>query len=263
MHFRFATLALLGAAATLPAQQPDFRWEKAIPNGSLVSVHNLNGDVVVTASTTGKVEVLGKKRGSRRGFDDVTIEVVETSSGLVICPMFKNADMECNERGFQMHDRGRRWRDNDWDDVQIDIEVKVPKSMEVSANSVSGNVDVVGAEGEVRGGSVSGDVRMVNLRATSVKASSVSGNVDVSVDALTGPGSLRFTSVSGNVTAELPKALDADVTMRSVSGNLDSDFALTLNGRMSRHSLEARIGKGGRELEVHTVSGNVRLRASK
>ena len=265
MHFRLATLALLGAAVPLAAQQqPDFRWEKAIAGGSLVSVHNLNGDVTVTTSTTGKVEVVGKKHGNRRYFEDVTIEVVEHDRGITVCPMFRNADMECSERGFRMHDGRRgRGRDNDWDDVQIDIEVKVPKGMEVSANSVSGNVDVVGAEGDVRGGSVSGDVRMVNLRATSVRASSVSGNVDVIVDALTGPGPLKFTSVSGNVTAELPRALDADVTMRSVSGNLDSDFALTLNGRMSRHSLEARIGKGGRELEVHTVSGNVRLRAAK
>jgi DUF4097 and DUF4098 domain-containing protein YvlB len=262
MRFRLAPLVLLAAGASLSAQQPDFRWEKAIPNGSLVSVHNLNGNVTITTSTSGKVEVVGKKHGNRRNFEDVTIEVVEHAGGITVCPMFRNADMECGERGFRMHS-GRRHRDDDWNDLQIDIEVKVPKSLEVSANSVSGNVDVVGAEGDVRAGSVSGDVRMVNLRATSVKASSVSGNVDVSIDALTGPGSLKFTSVSGNVTAELPKVLDADVTMRSVSGNLDSDFALTLNGRMSRHSLEARIGKGGRELEVHTVSGNVRLRATK
>jgi DUF4097 and DUF4098 domain-containing protein YvlB len=262
MHIRQAALALLATTTPLLAQQPDFRWEKALANGSEVSVHNLNGDVSVTTSTTGKVEVTGVKRGNRRYFDEVTIEVIETARGVTICPMFRNADMECDERGFRVHGR-RGGRDNDWDDVSIDIAVKLPKGMQVRANSVSGNVDVVGAEGDVRAGSVSGDVRMVGLRATSVRASSVSGNVDVRVDALTGQGDLKFSSVSGNVTAELPQNMDADVRMRSVSGSLDSDFALTLNGRMSRHSLEARIGKGGRELEVTTVSGNVRLRATK
>src|SRR5439155_12622297 len=98
---------------------------------------------------------------------------------------------------------------------------------------------------------------------SSVKASSVSGDVTVTVDALSGTGPLSFSSVSGNVTAELPKGLDADVTLRTVSGNLDSDFPLTLNGRMNRHRLEARIGKGGRDLDIGTVSGNVRLRAPK
>jgi DUF4097 and DUF4098 domain-containing protein YvlB len=133
--------------------------------------------------------------------------------------------------------------------------------MLVSAHSVSGDVAVSGAEGEVRAGSVSGDVEMLHLRATGVKASSVSGDVLVGIDALAGDGSLTFTSVSGDVTVTLPSALDADITMRSVSGTLDTDFPITLNGRMDRHALEARIGKGGRPLEVRTVSGDVRLRA--
>jgi DUF4097 and DUF4098 domain-containing protein YvlB len=122
---------------------------------------------------------------------------------------------------------------------------------------------VTGADGDVRASSVSGDVRMERLRASGVRASSVSGNVFVLVDTLLGSGDLRFSSVSGDVTAELPKGIDADVTMRSVSGQLDSEFPLTLNGRMSRSRLEARIGRGGRQLEVSTVSGDVRLRATK
>jgi hypothetical protein len=261
MHLRSLVPLILGAT-TLSAQarQPDFRWEKALPAGSMISVHNLSGNVSVTPSTTGKVEVTGVKHGRDR--DDVTIEVVETRDGIVVCPMYKNVDMECNENGMRMHDSwGRRGRD--WDDVSIDIEVKMPKGMELSAGSVSGDVMVVGAEGDVRASSVSGDVRMERLRITSLKATSVSGNVTVGVEALTGAGDLKFTSVSGNVTADLPQGLDADVSMHTVSGSLDSDFPLTLNGRMSRSRLEARIGKGGRDLSVSTVSGNVRLRTAK
>ena len=257
-------LALAPPLAAQTATQPDFRWEKALAAGSTVSIHNLNGDVTVTPSTTGKVEVLGVKRGRGRSRDDVTVEVVETSRGIMVCAMYRRADMECDEDGYRVHNNRRRGHDDDdWDDASIEIQVKVPRDLLVNARSVSGDVDVVGAEGEVRAGSVSGNVRMDGLRATSVSASSVSGDVDVTVHSLSGPGPLRFTSVSGNVTAELPKGIDADVTMRSVSGSLDSDFPLVLNGRMSRHSLEARIGKGGRDLEVRTVSGNVRLRAAK
>ena len=264
MYARSFALALACAVSAGAQQKPDFRWEKALAAGSSVSLHNLNGDITVTPSTSGKVEIVGIRHGRGRDVDDVTIEVVETSRGIVACSMFKGADMDCDERGFHVHnDRRRGWHDDDWDDAQIDMEVKLPKELLLDAHAVSGNVSVVGAEGDVRVGSVSGDVRMERLRATSVKASSVSGDVSVSVESLTGMGDLKFTSVSGNVTAELPKGLDADVTMRSVSGSLDSDFPLTLNGRMSRNRLEARIGKGGRELEVTTVSGNVRLRSTK
>ncbi|MGH7679042.1 MAG: DUF4097 family beta strand repeat-containing protein [Gemmatimonadaceae bacterium] len=259
-----AAAAPLIAQQTPPARQPDFRWEKALAAGSQVGLHNLNGNVDVTLSTSGKVEVVGVKRGNSRYFEDVTLEVVETSRGIMVCSMFRNTDMECDESGFRVHnDRRRGWRDRDWDDLSIDIIVKVPKDMVVSGNSVSGNVSITGAEGRVRAGSVSGDVRLQGLRATGIRASSVSGDVDVRIDVLSGEGDLHFTSVSGNVTAELPRNFEADVSMRSVSGNIESDFPLTLNGRMNRHSLEARIGKGGRQLEVTTVSGDVRLRAGK
>jgi len=259
----YALLALLLACAIpAAAQQPDFRWEKALPASNTVSLHNLNGDITVTPSTSGKVEIVGTKHGSKRYFDEITLAVVETSRGIVVCSMFKNVDMTCDEDGFRVHDH-RGDRDREWDDLQIDIELKLPKELLLDAHDVSGNVSVVGAEGQVRASSVSGDVRMERLRVSSIKATSVSGNVSVGIDAFTGDGPLTFTSVSGNVTAELPKGTDADVSMRSVSGSLDSDFPLTLNGRVNRHSLEARIGRGGRELSVHTVSGDVRLRAAK
>jgi hypothetical protein len=264
------SLALLLLAAPLSAQQtstraPDFKWEKALAAGSLVHLNNLNGDVTVTPSTSGKVEVAGVKRG--RDADMVTLEVIETSSGIRVCAMFKDKDVTCDEDGYRVHDdrrRGRRRDDDDWNDAQIDIVVKIPKDVRVTAGSVSGDVEVTGAEGDVRASSVSGNVRLDKLRSTTrIRASSVSGDVWVVVESLAGEGDLHFTSVSGNVTAELPKNIDADVRMRSVSGSLDSDFPLTLNGRMNRHSLEARIGKGGRELEVTTVSGDVRLRAAR
>lgn len=252
-------------AAQGAAPQPDFRWEKAIPAGQLVRVHNLNGDVTVDASASGKVEVTGVRRGRARSSDDVTVKVVELADGIVVCAMFRNADMECDERGMRVHSSGRRdrWNDDDWDDLRIDITVKIPKGLEVTAGSVSGDVSVAGAEGDVRVSSVSGDVRLDAPKASRVRASSVSGDVDVRIRELTGTGTLSFTSVSGNVEIELPKNVDADVSMRTVSGSMESDFPLTLNGRVNRRSFEARIGKGGRELALRTVSGDVRLREVK
>ena len=144
----------------------------------------------------------------------------------------------------------------------MDLEVAIPADLEVSAASVSGNVSVTGAQGDVRATTVSGDVRLDKLRATSVHATSVSGGVEVHVDAFTGNGDLDFTSVSGSVTLYVPRNFEADLTMSSVSGDVDSDFALTVGTtRMRRGSVDARIGNGGRRLNVHTVSGNLRLRA--
>jgi DUF4097 and DUF4098 domain-containing protein YvlB len=89
----------------------------------------------------------------------------------------------------------------------------------------------------------------------------VSGEIEASIESLSGRGSLSFKSVSGDVKLQLPRSLDADLSMSTVSGQLDSDFQLTLGGRTSRRRIEARIGRGGRDLDVTTVSGDVALRA--
>jgi len=237
----------------------DFRWEKSLPNGSNVHVHDVNGDISVAPSTSGKVEIVGYKHGTGRYADDLKAQVVETRDGIVVCVVWTDSDSECDEDGYHSHGEGG----DHWGRASIDLELRVPSDIQVSANSVSGDVDISGARGDVRANSVSGDLHLDHLRATSVSAHSVSGDVDVQVDALSGRGDLTFKTVSGDVTLELPRAFDADVSLSTVSGSLESDFQMTLNGRQSRRRIEAKIGQGGRGLDVSTVSGNVRLKMSR
>jgi putative adhesin len=257
--------AWLLAATALPAtgaaqnrsSARDFRWAKSLPAGQWVRLHNVSGDVKVTATDGDRVDVVGIRRGGG-GYDDddVRVDVHEDRNGVTICVLWSEESW-CDDRGshIESHGDGRRRRG------RVDFEVRLPRRLKLSANSVSGNVEVDGAGDEVRARSVSGDVKLERLRSPAVTATSVSGDVDAHIDALTGPGDLRFTSVSGSVSLQLPRSLDADVTLKTVSGELDSDFQLTLQGPLSRRSLNGRIGRGGRELYLTTVSGDVRLRA--
>jgi DUF4097 and DUF4098 domain-containing protein YvlB len=253
-----ATLALPTVVA---AQQGDFRWDRAIAAGKEVSVHNISGNIKITTSTSGKVEVVGIKRGDSQYFDRIKADVQETSAGVTICVVYE--DGYCDERGSHNESRNRRgWRDGY--DVSMSLEVAVPTNLLVSASNVSGDVFVTGAHGNVEASSVSGDVRLEKLHADGVRATSVSGNVDVQVDEFTGKGDLFFHSVSGDITLDAPKAFDADIAMTTVSGEINSDFPLTLNGgRMRRRNVEARIGNGGRRFDVSTVSGDLRIRATR
>jgi hypothetical protein len=261
LAFAGCLVAVASAPSNSAAQERpsarEFRWAKSLPAGQWVRVHNISGDVTVTATDGDRVEVVGIRRGGE-GYDedDVRVDVHEGRDGVTICALW-GEESWCDDRGahIESHRDGRRRRGS------VDFQVRLPRRLKLSANSVSGDVEVNGAGDEVRARSVSGDVRLERLRAPSVTATSVSGNVDVDVEALTGPGDLRFTSVSGNVSLRLPRALDADVTLKTVSGELDSDFQLTLEGRMSRRSLGGRIGRGGRTLHLTTVSGDIRLRA--
>ena len=254
-----ALAALTDAHAQLRSSARDFRWAKSLPAGQWVRVHNVSGDVTVTAVDGDRVEVVGIHRGSGDfDDDDVRVDVHEGRDGVTICALW-GPDSRCDDRGLHIesHGEGRRRRGS------VDFQVRLPRRLRLSANSVSGDVEVNGAGDEVRARSVSGNVRLERVRAPAVSASSVSGDVEAQIDALTGAGDLRFTSVSGNVSLQLPRSLDADVTLKTVSGELDSDFPLVIRGgsRMARRTITGTIGRGGRELQLTTVSGNVRLRA--
>jgi putative adhesin len=261
------SFALVALAANASAQdrdsrdrgRVDFRWDKSLPNGSHVTVHDINGDISITPSTNGRVEIVGIRHGSDRYADDLKAQVVETRDGIVVCVVWRDSDSECDDRGYHSHGEGG----DHWNHGSMDLELRVPSDVQVSANSVSGDIGIVGARGDVRANSVSGDVKLDRLRASSVSAHSVSGDIEVHVEELTGRGDLSFKTVSGDVTVELPRGLDADVSLSTVSGSLDSDFQMTLNGRVSRRRIEARVGQGGRGLDVTTVSGDVRLKMSR
>jgi DUF4097 and DUF4098 domain-containing protein YvlB len=268
MLHRLVPVALIAALAapTLAQTRSDFHWEKALAAGNEVSVHNINGNITVIPSTSGKVEVVGIKRGTG-DLERIRADVKETSHGVVICVLDTNPDSYCDERGMHSDSRNndRNYRgDREWNNVSMNLEVAVPTNLQVSANSVSGDVSITGATGDVRANSVSGDLKLDRLRASSVVANTVSGDVEVSIQEFTGRGDLVFHTVSGDVTLDLPRQLDVDLSMTTVSGGINSDYALTLgNGRTNRRNIEARIGAGGRRLDLSTVSGDVKLRANR
>jgi hypothetical protein len=249
--------AVLALPSRVRAQQRsarEFRWAKSLRAGQWVRIHNISGDVTVRAADGDRVEVVGTRRGDYD--DDLRMDVHEDRDGVTICALYGD-DSRCDERGMHNESHGDDRRHHG----SIDFEVRLPRRLKLSANSVSGDVDVSGAGDEVHAASVSGNVKLQGLRSPAISAVSVSGDVDARVDALTGAGDLRFTSVSGNVTLELPRSLDADVTLSTVSGELDTDFQMVVQGPYRRRGLQARIGRGGRELKLTTVSGDVRLRA--
>src|SRR5438105_2173531 len=94
-----------------------------------------------------------------------------------------------------------------------------------------------------------------------VHARNINGDISVTPSS---SGRVEIVGVrrgSGRVKLDLPRNLGADLSMSSVSGQLDSEFQMTLGGgRTSRRRIEARIGRGGRELSLTTVSGDVRLK---
>jgi DUF4097 and DUF4098 domain-containing protein YvlB len=105
---------------------------------------------------------------------------------------------------------------------------------------------------------VNGEIEAVSAGGP-VVASTVNGSINARMGTLGGSESLRYATVNGSITVEVPTALDADLEMRTVNGRLSSDYPMTVEGRIDPRHLRATIGRGGRRLEFTTVNGSVRL----
>jgi len=287
--------ALLIGAAPLPhlaapaAAQQDFHWSGRLGRGEQISVKGIIGDIRAEAASGDQVTVTAVRRG--RNASRVRIETVRRSDGVVICALYPD---DHEDDGWAM----RRDRDDDDDGdrgeprdacnrgnhhvgrnaAEVDFTVRVPAGVRVSLATVTGDVYASGLHSPVRAASVSGSVHVSSDGP--VQASSVSGDVEATLGR-TGGQSLRFTSVSGDVTVRVPAGIDADFSARTLSGSIDSDFPLQLGAGRARRDRDddddddddrprrvrvrigqeanGRLGRGGPDLMVNTVSGDINL----
>ena len=279
---RAITAAVLGVCVTATAvgaqvrqTEETFRWSGRIPAGGTFRIENLAGRITVQPSGNGQVQVTGRKEWQRGDPEDVRFEVVPGTNAVTICAVW--FDGGCGDQRGSNSRSDDRNRNND---VSVVFTVALPPGVSLDAKGVSASIDVTGVSGDINVQSVSGDVNLSDISGDvksgsvsgnvtvrggtlgTIAANSVSGNVSVSVDALSGAGELVFSTVSGDVEATLPSGLGADIQMSTISGELTSDFPLTLPGgdRSDRRSIRGRIGAGGRTLRFTTVSGDVVLR---
>lgn len=259
---RLSFTALLLAPAMLPAQEreTDRSWtlSERVPAGQWIRVRNLNGDLRVRASSTDRVEITATKSWRRGDPKDVRIETKRSADGSVLVCAFWTVDATCSETGYQSHSRNDGWRRRD-NDVAVDFEIRVPKGVKVGVWGVNGGVSVDGASGEVRAGTVNGSVDAVSTSGP-VQASTVNGSVHATMGRFEGDEDLTYSTVNGSVIAEFTGDVDADIDLSTVNGRFQTDWPVTISGRIDPRRLKATLGKGGRRIRMSTVNGNVELR---
>lgn len=260
-RFRLALVTVALSLLSVAAFAQDFQKSYRLPQGSRVSIKNISGDVIVKGYDGEAVVVTGIKEGRDR--DQVSIEDNSTGNNVDVKVRYPER-CNCN--------------------ASVRFEVKVPRmiSLDYDAfSSVSGNVEVSEAVGTLRAKSVSGDVRVREVAGTihatsvsgdvsvgeasgAVSAKSTSGNVKVDLLRLEGSNTnrLEFGSVSGNVEVKMPGSLGAEVEMSTMSGQLETDFPITIEKREwgPGRSARGRVGDGARALKLSSVSGSVYLR---
>ena len=140
-------------------------------------------------------------------------------------------------------------------------------SGDVSARNVSGgDLMVDTGSGDVTGAGItvselnvdtgSGDVTLQSVEATRVLVDTGSGAVEIAFQS--SPSDVLVDTGSGDVTLMLPETWESSVELDTSSGDIHSDFRLTIE-EMDDDYVRGRVGTGGGSLEVDTGSGDIRL----
>ena len=256
-------VALLLAAAPAALSAQDRRSEQAftlsdrVPARQWIRVRNVNGEIHVSSTSGDKVEITGTKTWRRGDPKAVRIESRKSSDGSILVCVYYTENATCSENGYSSHDEGRNRNNNN--DVAVDFDVRVPKGVKIGVWSVNGEVRVDGATDEVIAGTVNGGVDATSSGGP-VLGSTVNGSVHARMGRLEGNEDLTFSSVNGSVVAEFGTDVDADIELSTVNGRFQTDWPVTITGRVDPRHLRATLGKGGRRIKLSTVNGNVELR---
>lgn len=257
----FTAIALLGLAACAPvhaqsaAASADWSWKKALANGALVEVRNIDGPIEVGPASGNELEVVAHKTTQGGNLAEISVQVEESPRGVVFCvvrtPAGSPPPSGC-KKGGEPRNRG------DGETVSVAFVVKAPAGLRLGGRTVNGSIKVqrLGGPADLR--TVNGSVQVD--AAGPVQARTVNGNITARMGRTDWQGELSLATVNGTLDVDLPASASTEVSASTVNGAIQSDFALTVEGRHGPQKAHGTLGAGGRSLTLKSVNGAIRLR---
>ncbi len=255
MRSTIALTAVALTALTAPVAAQDFRWTGRVAADQELEIRGVNGRIEATAASGDQIEVTAVKRARRSDPETVTIEVLEHAGGVTICAVYPTPRRARHDTACAPGTDGHMSTEDN--DVSVHFTVKVPATVRFAGHTVNGDVAASGLVADVDVGTVNGDVD-VTTRGRA-EARTVNGSIDATIGRADWTGDLDFRTVNGAITLTLPADISTDVEAETVNGDIESDFPLTVSGRFGPRRLRGTIGTGGRNLDLQTVNGSIRL----
>lgn len=127
---------------------------------------------------------------------------------------------------------------------------------DVRVHAISGSMNITKPGARVEASTTSGSVDIVNA-GNDVTASSVSGRVSVQGNP-SGNSYWSLKTTSGSVDIGVPASANFHLSAEAVSGDIRTGIPVVIEDQ-GKHSLRARVGNPGGRVEIHTVSGGIRV----
>ncbi len=260
----FATgLALATAVLTMGAEANEtIHSEYPLTAGGKIQIENADGGVTITGWDRDVVEIDGEKHArTEADLSHVNVEV-QASPGLVSIRTL--APREGGVHGgatLRLHVPRRATLDR----VESSNGFLSVSGIEGEARLITSNgaIRVEQFSGRLEATTSNGPIQIRGLRpdpASLLVLRTSNGPIELAFDGGPVP-SVRATTSNGPITAWLPDGASARIKASTSNAPISSDFALaTPAGWRQGSTLEATLGQGGNQLDLHTSNGPIRLR---
>lgn len=260
-----------------------------------VYVENISGDIVVKSWQKNEIKILARKIAPEKSMlDEATVDINQINGNIRIITRYDNPpDLSqpmdvsvCYDllipdkaqlRVKSVTGAVRAWEIGGRLDVETDSGraeiVRVGKGVKCKTiggdinlvditgsavlESTSGEITADGLRGSIDANSVSGDIDINELsQADEVRMETIKGNMEVQGEINPG-GTYEFSTISGRIELILPSTSEFELQTNTTNGNIQCDFELSDYAVYTRNKLQGVVGKGGANLNISSVSGDI------
>ena len=236
--------ALMAFALTASASDQftaEFHRSFSLPSNGRVSLENVNGNVTITGWDKSEIQIDAvKKANSQQKLDEAKIEVEASNDAVHIRTKYPDNHHNNNP-------------------ATVTYELHVPRGARLDSISlVNGSLDVSQVSGDIKTNLVNGKTSIHDI-AGRADLSAVNGAITAGYRSLSGVSEIRLKSVNGAVTLGLPASPNAELSVSTVNGGIQTDFPLQVQGKFMGHRLDGKLGNGGTRIEISNVNGSVHI----
>ena len=127
---------------------------------------------------------------------------------------------------------------------------------DVRIHAISGSMEISAPGARVEGATTSGTVQITGA-GNDVNANSVAGRVTVRGNP-SANSYWNLKTTSGSVEVQVPRSANFHLSAQAVSGQIEAGLPIVIEDQ-DKHSLRARVGNAGGRVEIHTISGGIKL----
>ncbi|MFD2570797.1 DUF4097 family beta strand repeat-containing protein [Spirosoma soli] len=255
----FLSASLLWCVATLQAQEYKTKLANAKDRkvviemaGSDLKIEGHNGDEVIIQASSG-FEAPPERA---KGLKPIYYNAVDNSGiGLAVTP---------ENGGLRIEKASRK---------SVKYTIRLPRKVAVLYQQTNwqggANIAISNMDGDLEVRTNNGDIDLINVTGP-VVANSTSGEVKVVYSNLSQEKPTAISTISGSVDVTLPASAKSSLKLRSINGEMYTDFDLGLKNTkdgMSKvgggNNIEGTTNGGGVEIQLNTISSNIYIRKQK